>query len=326
MPASRRDFLVAATAVGLVHIAQPVRAQSFPSKPVHIVVPFASGGTGDVLIRILVTTLEKRWGQPVIVEIKPGGGTVIANALVAKAPADGYTLLLISNSFMISAKLNKNLPYDGLRAFAPVAVLLDSPQVFAIGATSPHKTLKEWLDAARLGPGALSIGTFGPASSQHITTEMLKRAARVAPTYVPFPGGAPAVNALLGGHVDAVIANHSEVSAHLESGRLRALAVATPQRVELMKDVPTIAESGYPGFEVTVWFGIAAPASTPNDVVSRVADDFNLALGDPATRERLLKIGLIPAFKAPAAASEYIAQKSEQFSRVIDEAGIKIDN
>lgn len=320
---NRRDILFVSAAMATVACA---RADSFPSKPVRIIVPYPPGGAVDVLTRLLGAAMERAWGQPVIVESRPGGGTVIGTSIAAKAPPDGYTLLCVANSLLINAKLHKNLPYDSLKAFTPIAIVVDSPQVFVVNSTSNYRTLRNWLDAARNESGGLSIGTVGPATSQHLAAEMLKRAARVEATYVPFAGGPAALNALLGGHIDGVIANLSEVMPHVEAGKLRALAVATPQRVEPLKDVPTVAESGYPGYEVAVWFGYAAPAATPAEVVTKIARDLNAALSDASTLERLLKIGMFPAFKGPAAARDYLAQKYEQFGRVIDEAGIKLDS
>jgi tripartite-type tricarboxylate transporter receptor subunit TctC len=300
-----------------------VQAQSFPNKPVRIVVPFPAGGSTDTLARVVGQHLSQRWGQSVLIDNKPGGGTVIGGAIVAKAPADGYTLLIVANSLVINAKLRDNLPYPGLKAFEPVANLTNSPQVLAVNSTSPYNTLRELLDAARAQPGALSYSTVGPTTTQHIAGEMLKRAAGVEMTYAPFPGGGPAANAVMGGHVTAVLTNLSEVAGMLESGKLRALAVTTRERLSALKNVPTIAESGYPDFEAVAWFGIAAPAGTPKDIVDKLAEGFQAALEDADIRQRLISLGLYPAYLGPAAFSAHIASQYTHYSRVIDEAKIK---
>lgn len=300
-------------------------AQTFPQRAVRIVVPFPAGGSSDTLARLVSQHMAQRWGQPVVVDNKPGGGTVIGGAIVAKAPADGYTVLLVANSLVINAKLRTNLPYEGLKAFEPVARLTNSPQVLAVQAASPYKTLKELFDAARAQPGALSYSTVGPTTTQHIAGEMLKRAANIDLTYAPFPGGGPAANAVLGGHVTTVLTNLNEVAGMLEAGKLRPLAVTTLERIDALKSTPTVAELGYPGYEAVAWFGMVAPAGTPREVIGRLAEGFESALASPEVRAKLLQAGLYPAYLGPAAFSAHIAQQYEHYARIIDEARIKAD-
>ena len=303
--------------------ALPAQAQSFPTKPVRIVVPFPAGGSTDTLTRLVGQHLSQRWGQAVVVDNKPGGGTVIGGAIVAKAPADGYTLLIVANSLVINAKLRDNLPYPGIKAFEPVAMLTNSPQVIAVNSASPYHSLRDWLDAARAQPGVLSYATVGPTTTQHIAGEMLKRAAGVDLTYAPFPGGGPAANAVLGGHVSAVLTNLNEVAGMIEAGKLRPLAVTTLERLSALKHVPTVAESGYPDYEAVAWFGVAAPAGTPREIVDKLAEGFAAALSDADIRQRLISAGLYPAYLGPAAFSAHIAQQYMHYSRVIDEAKIR---
>ncbi len=302
-----------------------VAAQTFPAKPIHIVLPYPAGGTADILIRTLGPQLELRWGQPIVVEYKPGGGTVIGTAAVAKAPADGYTLGIMANSLVINAKLHKNLPYDALNAFEPVALLVNSPQVLVVNAASPYRSLGAFLDAARARPGTLSYATVGPATTQHIAGEMLKRAALVDLTYVPFSGANLGVNSLVGGHVTAVLTNVADVSSQIDAGKLHPLAVTTRERIDGLKQVPTVAESGYPDYEAVVWLGAVAPAGTPRDVIAKLAEGFESALNDPMTSQRLRNLGLIPAYLTPAALKAHIAQKYEHYSHVVDDAKIKLD-
>lgn len=308
-----------------ITVASSVHAQSFPAKPIRIVVPFPAGGTSDTLARLVGQNLSQRWGQSVVIDNKPGGGTVIGGALVAKAPADGYTLLMVANSLVINAKLRDNLPYPGLKAFEPIARLSNSPQVIAVSSTSPYNTLRDLLDAARAQPGALSYSTVGPTTTQHIAGEMLKRAAAVEMTYAPFPGGAPAANAVMGGHVTAVLTNLSEVTGMMDAGKLRPLAVTTLERLSSLKQLPTVAESGYPDYEAVAWFGVAAPAGTPREIVDKLADGFQAALEDADIRQRLISVGLYPAYLGPSAFSSHIAQQYTHYARVIDEAKIKPD-
>jgi len=317
---TRRELLGAAAA----SFAGSALAQAFPSRPLRLVVPFPPGGTGDVQARVIGEHMSRTLGQPVLVENKPGAGTIIGSAQVAQAPADGHTLLLMANSFVINAKLRgTSLPYHGLKAFEPVACLTNSPQMIAVNSASPWSTFKEWIDAAKAKPDTISYATFGPASTQHIAAEMLVRQAGLRMTYVPFPGGAPAVNAVLAGHVNTVLANVNEIQGFVEAGKMRALAVTTPQRLASLPDVPTVAESGLPGYEASAWFGLCAPAGTPKDVVAKIARAAIGALGDPEIRKKLVGVGLEPYAMDPAQFSAHIDDQYARYSKVIDEAGIK---
>ncbi len=321
----RRGLILLASFALVLTLSGVAAAQGFPHKPVHIIVPFAPGGAFDVLARVIGASLEPQWRQSVIVETKPGAGSVIGTTAAARASPDGYTLVLVANSLVINAKLRPNLPYDAIKGFEPIALLINSPQVVAVSATSPYRTLKEWLDAARAQPGTLSYATVGPGTTQHIAGEMLQRAAGVKLVYAPYPGGAPAVNAVLGGHVGAVLGNLSEVSAHIAAGKLRPLAVTTRVRLEEFSQIPTVAESGYPGYEAVVWCGLAAPAGTPREVVARIAESVNVALKDPETRQRLATVGFQPAYLGPAEFSAHILEMSQRYSKVIDEAKITLE-
>jgi len=320
----RRSMVLAAACLAC-WFPGPGFAQAFPSRPVHFIVPYAPGGSADVLARIVGERLSQRWGQPVLVESRPGGGTVIGNALAAKAPPDGHTILFISNSFVINAKLRHDLPYDGMKAFEPVANMVNSPQVIAVNAVSPYRDFKDWLADAKARPGFVSIGTLGPATTQHIAAEMLQRTTGTQLIYTAFTGGAPAVNAALGGHIDLVLANLSEVSAQIEGGKLRALAVTSRERLDPIRQVPTVAEMGYPTYEAVAWFGVAAPAGTPADVIAKIAEALRVALAEPEIRQRIVTLGLQPAYMDPKAFAAHITDQYAKYSRVIDEAKIKTE-
>jgi tripartite-type tricarboxylate transporter receptor subunit TctC len=321
---TRRELLAAATAAATTSFAGGALAQGFPSRPLRLVVPFPAGGTGDVQARVIGEHMARTLGQPVVVENKPGAGTIIGSAQVAQAAPDGHTLLLMANSFVINAKLRgSSLPYAGLKAFEPVACLTNSPQMVAVNSASPWHTFKEWLEAAKAKPDTISYATFGPASTQHIAAAMLVRQAGLRMTYVPYPGGAPAVNSVLAGHADTVLANVNEIQPFVEAGKLRALAVATQQRLPSLPQVPTVAESGLPGYEAAAWFGLCAPAGTPKEVVARIARAAADALADPEIRKKLVGVGLVPYAMDPAQFGAHIADQYAKYSKVIDEAGIK---
>lgn len=321
---NRRELLAAAGAAAVTGLPGVASGQAFPSRPLKLVVPFPAGGTGDIQARLVAEHMARALGQAVVVENKPGGGTVIGTAQVASAPADGHTLLLIANSFVINAKLRGGaLPYNGLKAFEPVASLTSSPQMLAVNSASPYRTFKEWLDAAKARPNAISYASLGPATAQHIAGEMLLRAGGIRLVYAPYTGGALAVNAVVAGHVDTVLANVSEVQSFVESGKLRALAVTTAQRLDAMKQVPTVAET-LPGYEAVAWFGLSAPAGTPRDVIARLAKAATDAISDAEIRRKLVGVGLEPYPMAPERFGAHIADQYEKYSRVIDDAGIKL--
>ena len=241
-------------------LSSTVHAQT--NRTIKFVVPFGPGGTADIMARLLAEHIGKAHGVATVIENRPGAGTVIATEGAARASPDGNTVLLMANAFVINSHLRK-LPYDPLTSFEPVCQLISSPQVIVVNGSSPYHSLNEMLDAARARPGQLTLASVGPASTQQIAFEELKRRARVDMIHVPFIGGnAPAVNALLGNHVDSALVNFSEVVDQLQAGKLRALAVTSPTRIEPLPDVPTVAELGYANFEADVWFGAVVPAKT----------------------------------------------------------------
>ncbi len=321
---TRRELLGAAAAGTALSFSGTALAQAFPSKSIRLVVPFAPGGTGDFQARVIGEHMGRTLGQSVIVENKAGGGTVIGTAQVAQAPADGHTLLLMANSFVINAKLRAGtLPYKDMKAFEPVAGLTNSPQMIAVNSASPWRTFKDLVDAAKAKPGTLSYATVGPATTQHIAGEMLLRQAGMQMIYVPFAGGTPAVNAVLGGHASMVLTNVNELQSFIEAGKMRALAVTTPQRLASLPQVPTVAESGLPGYEASAWFGLCAPAGTPKDVVAKIASAAASALADAEIRKRLVGMGLETFSMDPAKFSAHINDQYAKYAKVIDEAGIR---
>jgi tripartite-type tricarboxylate transporter receptor subunit TctC len=301
------------------------QANGFPSKAVRIIVPFPAGGSADALARVVGQELSKRWSQPVLIENKPGGGTVIAGALAAKSPPDGHTLLLIANSLTINAKLRTNMPYDGLKAFAPVALLVRSPQVIAVNSASPYKTLAELLQDAKAKPGVLSYATVGPATTQHIAGEAFKHATGTDFNYVPYTGGALAANAVSGGHATMVLTNLNEVAGLLEAGKLRPLAVTSRERLEVLPQVPTVIEQGYKDYEAAVWYAFATPAGTDPEIIQKIANELQRVLQDSPTRTKLLGASLYPNYSGPKELAAHIEKEFARYSQIIDKAGIKLD-
>jgi tripartite-type tricarboxylate transporter receptor subunit TctC len=308
-----------------VFCAAAAMAQGFPSKPVHIVVPFSAGGTADVLARLIGQKMSDALGQQVLVENRPGAGTVIATEFVARAPADGHTLLLMGNSFAINPGLHDKLPYDPLKDFVPVTMLVRSPQVLVVSPALQVKSLSEFIALVRSRPGQFSLATVGPATTQHIASEMLKSMMKLDMIYAPYPGGAPAVTALVGGHVNAVLANYSEVAQQVLSGKIRAIAVTSRERMDPLKDVPTVSESGFPDFEAAAWFGLVATGGSPPAAIARLNAEANKALKAPDVRDKLIAQGMYPVGTTPEQFGAHIRAEMAKYAKVIKEAGIKVD-
>jgi len=314
---------IAGLTLAVILGAAPAAAQS--GKSVKIVVPFPPGGSADVLARLVGQEAARVTGQNLVVENKPGGGTVIATDYVARSPADGGTLLIMANSFVINAHVRTSLPYNPLTSFAPICLLVDSPQLLVVNGKSPLRSFQDYVAAARAKPGQVSIATVGPATTQHIAAELLKQTANIDLLYVAYPGGAPAVTALLGEHVDSVLGNHSEVAEHLTSGALRALAATSHDRLPALPDVPTIAEAGFKDYQASAWFGMVAPAGTPPETISRLAAAFKQALAVPEIKAKLISVGLYPIGACQADFAAHIRTQYDEYAKVIGAAKIKVD-
>jgi tripartite-type tricarboxylate transporter receptor subunit TctC len=298
------------------------RAQDLKDKTIRIVVPFPAGGTADTLARLISQQATLDAGQKIIIENRPGAGTIIGTEVVARSAPDGTSLLMMSNSFVINAIVRASLPYDPM-SLEPICFLVDSPQVLVVHESSPFRSLKDLVDAAKAKPGELSYATVGPATTQHIAGEMFKQAAQINLTYVPFTGGAPAVNAILGGHVTSVLTNYNEVMEHVHSGKLRALAVTSRERLKQLPNVPTFMEAGYKDYETSAFFGLVAPAKTPKETITRLATMLTSALRAPAVTEKLAAQGLDVVGTCDENFRAHIKRQHQKYERAIKEAGIR---
>lgn len=303
--------------------AVPAASQEFPSKPVRMVVPFNAGGGLDLLARTLAPPLSRAWGQNVIVDNRPGGGTVVGTELVARAPADGYTLLLMANSFTINPAVRSKLPYDALKDFAAVARLVTTPNVFAVHPSVPAATIKELVALARARPGQLTYASPGAGTTQHLAGEMLKFVAKIDIIHVPYTGGAQSVPAVMGGHASILIGTLTTTAPHVASGKLRALAVTSLERAGLLKDVPTVAESGFPGYESVVWFGAVAPAATPKPATHRLSA--GLAGAIQQVKAGLDKQGFSPGVMDAEQFSAFVRAELQKNGKLARHANMRAD-
>ena len=313
---------VFAAAAGCIILTASHRAAAQTARTIRIVVPYAPGGAADVIARLVADQAGRSGGPAMIVENRPGAGGAVGTETVARATADGTTLLVVSTPFLIDPLLRK-LNYDPVKSFAPICNLVSSPTLIVVNSASPYRTLAELLDAARQKPGQITMASIGPGSSFQLGFEMLKHAAKVDMTFVPYPGNGPALNAVLGQQVTSMFATLPNVSEYLKAGKLRALAVGNRQRAQALPDVPTVAESGYGDFDVDAWFGAFAPATTP--AIDELAHLFTTALQDSAVKEKLSLQGLFPALTCGNDFAAYLRKQNDAYVRIIAEANIKAE-
>jgi tripartite-type tricarboxylate transporter receptor subunit TctC len=308
-------WLIAAGA--LVFVASAAGAQT-----TKLIVPIPAGGAGDTLARVLSDQIGSIYGSAMVVENRPGGSTVVGTEAVARAVPDGSTLLIAGTGFVINPHLTKT-NYDPLASFEPICHLVSLPTVIVVKGSSPYNTLADLLNAARAKPGQLTLASIGPASTAHIAFEMLKRAANADMTFVPFPGTAPAVNALMGDHVAAFFGNYAEVAEHLKAGTLRALASASSARIEPRPDLPTLGELGYTVSLGEVWYGLVAPAKTPKEAITRLAGWFTTTMQTLDVKTKLVTNGIYPAVMCGAGYGAFLRDQFNEYGRAIREANIK---
>lgn len=315
--------VVVAAAVAAGTAAQ---AQSYPSKPVRLVVGFAPGGSADILARLVAQKMSVALGQQVIVDNKPGAGATIATSAVAEAPADGYTLLFVTSGHAGSTALYPKLAYDTVKSFAPIAKVGASPVVIVAPASGPYRSLSDVINAARKAPGKLNYAAGGGgATTTSLAAEFLKSDAKLDMMQIPYKGSGPALTALLGGEVDFGFDIPSSALPHIKSGKLRALAVTSKARSSVFPDVPTVAELAAPGFEVTGWFGMLAPAATPPAIVAQLNKEVNNALNQPDVKERLASLGVEPGGGSPTDFAKLIEADTKRYGDAIRRMGIKAD-
>ena len=316
-----------AIAAALFAVAAGASAQAFPSKPIRLVVPFPAGGPTDTASRIVGQRLSEKLKQPVLVDNRAGASGSIAAAAVAKSPADGYTIMMLATPTLLAPHLYKQAGYDIVRDFAPVATVYGLPIVMVVNPQQLPKvdSLQALIAAAKAQPGKLNYTSSGVGSFGHLTTELLKELGGFDMQHVPYKGGVPAITDLLGAQVPMMYADMVAALPHIQSGRLRAIAVGSPQRVPFTPDVKTTAEQGFPGFDAVSWGGLLAPAGTPKEVVDLLAREVQQILAEKEVQERLLKAGTIPMYQAPDQMAVRIRSDNDKWGKVIRDKGIVAD-
>ena len=323
-PIRRRAAIIVLAALASMASGPAVRAQdAFPSKPVHLLVPFPAGGAVDIVARTLADELGKRWPANIIIDNRPGAGGTIAADAAAKSPPDGYTLIIVASGHAIVPFLYPRLPYDVFADFTPITLLGNAPNLVLVRADSPIKTLADLIATARAKPGQLSYGHAGNGTSPHLAGELLKVTAKIDITSVPYKGGAPALNDLLGGHIPLGFNNVPESIAMVQSGMLRPLAVTTAKRTPILPDVPTIDESGLKGYDTGVWWALLAPAGLPADIKAKIYRDAADAMKAPAVKARFQTLGAVPIGSTPEEVAALIRADYEKWGPIVKAAGIK---
>jgi len=315
---------LAAASIGAA-LAQPSSTgsgQAYPSKPVRVIVGFPAGGGVDITARIFTSKLSEIWGSPILVENRSGAGSTVAADLVVKSPPDGYTLMLVSiASHGIAPSMYSKLPYDTIKDFAPISLIGTTPNVLNVHPSLPARSVGEFMALAKANPGKIQYGSSGIGTSPHLSMELFKMMAGIDIFHVPYKGGAPALADLMGGHVSAMLGNLPEQIGAIKAGKIRAIGISSVKRSPLLPNVATIAESGVPGFEVTVWYGVAAPAAVPKPVLEKIYADMIKALKTPDLQQRLLEQGIDPAPTTPEQFAAFIRSEIARWAKVAKASG-----
>lgn len=321
-----RNQLRFVAAISMLCLANPSvwAAEAFPSKPVRFVVPFGAGGPGDAIGRMFGRKMTDGLGQPVVIDNRSGATTIIGTEIVAKSIPDGHTMLLISTTHAVNPSLFSKLPYDPVKDFAPVTMLANTPFMLVVHPSVAAKSVAELVALARSKPGLINYGSSGNGSSIHLTTELLKAAAKIEMKHVPYKGSGPAFADLIGGHIQLLFSSTVSSLPHVKSGKVRSLAITSPKRVAALPELPTLAET-YPGFESSSWFGLMVPAKTPKPVLERILKEARAALQSPDISQALLSQGATPGGESPAEFGAYYQAEMKKWAGVIKAAGIKLD-
>ncbi len=318
-------FWIAAIVAFMVASGGTASAQSgFPNKAVHIFVPYAAGGGVDILTRTLGDVVSRQWGQSVVVENRPGAGGLVASQALVQSPGDGYTLIMVASGHATNPFLYPKMPYDTFKDFTPISLLASSPNILLVRKDSPYKSVADVIAEAKAKPGSLSVAHAGTGTSTHLAVELFKSLAGVDLGAIPYKGGAPAINDLLGGQIQLSFNNGPESVGQLQAGTVRALGVTTAKRAAFVPDVPSIGET-IPGYDTEVWWGLLGPANMPRDIVDKLSHDFVAALNTEAVRERLTKLGAEPIGSTPQAFDKKIHDDYVKWGPIIQSAGIKAE-
>ncbi len=326
---ARRALMITGAMVASVLLigamASPLSAQTYPTRPVRLILPFPPGGATDILGRVIGQKLAERLGQPVVPENRPGAGSNIGIELVAKSRPDGYTIVLVMSTLAISPSLYKKLNYDPIKDLAPISMVAQLPSVLLVKPSLPIKNLKDLVEYAKAHPGKLNFGSSGVGSPSHLTCELLKILAQIDIVHVPYKGSAQAMMAMMGGEADIVVIAPPAAIPQIEAGKVRALAVLSNERLPLLANVPTAKEAGMDNLLMTIWYGLLAPAGTPRDIINRLNEEWIKIAAMPDTKEKMRDAGVDPMSSTPEEFAEFLKAEIIRWGKVIKEANVTIN-
>lgn len=314
-----------ASSFGAAGAAQKSQSDNFPSKPIRFIVPFPPGGSNDVLSRYIGIKLSQRIGQQVVVDNRAGANGIIGTELAAQAPNDGYTMLIVSTSYVLNAAVRDRLPYDILKSFDPVSYIGESPNCIVVHPNGPFKTVRDLVERARARPASIFYASTGIGGFNHFGGELFKKVAGIDMVMVPYRGGGPAMADVIAGEIPVMFSSVTQVLPHIRAGRLKALGVGAAKRASALPDVPTVAEAGYPGYEMYVWWGIVVPAGVPAHVQEKLRREINAILDDPETIQRLRNDAADPKIMTAAEIRRMIADDLKKWREVAKTAGIHVN-
>ena len=310
---------------GILAMCGAATAQDFPTRPVHLFVGFPAGGSADIIARLLANEIQKEWQQPMVVENRPGANGVVATAALARAPADGYTLMMALSQHVTNPLLNANVNYDPVKDFAPISLVASSPLAIVASPGFAASDVPALLAMAKKDPGAVNYATNGIGSIQHLSMEMLNFMAKTKMTHIPYTGGAPVLNDLLAGRVPLAILSFAQALPYVQSKQLKVIGVTSAERLSILPDVPTLAESGVPGYDTALWFGVIAPAGTPDAILDKINAAVVKIVNTPEMRDRIITQGAQPIGSTRQEFLDLIKRETENWSKLFKETGLKIE-
>ena len=327
MELKRRFVARIMAGIGLLLCVTTAWSQSvpYPNRPIRLIVPYPPGGAVDPIARTIIQKLDEAWGQPVVVDNRPGAGTIIGTEIVAKAAPDGYTVILVATSFTVNPAMYSKLPFDPVNDFTPISLVANFPMMLVVNPQVPVNSVKELIDFLKAKPGQINFSSIGNGTTQHLAGELFKSMAGVDMVHVPYKGSGPSMMSVVGGETSVTIESVFLLSPQVKAGRLRALAGTAMKRASMAPDLPTISESGIPGYDVSTWVGLLAPAGTPQEVVQKWQQQIARVLQIPEVRERQISQGVDPVGSTPEHFAEFIKTEIAKWGKVVKQAGIKLD-
>ena len=322
----KRKWLLSMVPAGLLACAQAYAADAYPTRAIRMIVPFAAGGAADIIARLMSARMTETLGQPIVIDTRPGGGTVLGTEIVARANPDGHTVGMLATSLALNTGLLSKIPYDSVKDFAPITLAVDTPLIIVVPAALPVKTLAEFIALAKTKPNRVAYGSSGQGTSGHLANELLSYRTGITMLHVPYKGAGPALIDLIGGQVQMVCTSTLPALPHVRSGHLRGLAVTTAARTRAAPDVPTVAEAAsLPGYRASTWYALFAPRGVPRDIVARLSGEIEKVLNQPEVKDKVIQLGAEPSYLGGDRLLDFVTRDSAKWGKLIRDTGSKTD-